>query len=84
MHGHESIQYLHEVIAGKGALNLDRQGGLGELIGDRENLQHSPVGGLAEREIQRAHMVQELRVQSVPGGGGGHDAGAFARGNPHP
>jgi len=83
VHGDEPVQHLHEVITGDGAFNLDRQRGFGELISNRENLQYPPVGGLVEREISRPHMVGELRVQPVPGSGGGPDAGAFAARNPH-
>ncbi len=68
MHVHQPIQDACEVVAGDGSLHFNGQRGFGELIGDGQNLQHPPVGGLVEREIQRPHMIRELGTQSVPGG----------------
>jgi len=81
--GHQTVEDRHEVITGDGAFDLDRQRSVGELVGDGEDFEYSPVGGLVEREIGSPHMVGELRLQPVSRGGGRSHAGAFAARNPH-
>lgn len=61
VHAGELIQDAYEVISGDGLLDFDGQHCFGEDIGDAQNLQHPPVAGLVEREVQPPHMVRELR-----------------------
>jgi hypothetical protein len=71
------------VISSDGSLDFDGQRVLGELIGDGQNFQHSPVGGLVEREVQRPHLVRELSTEPITGHGGGPHAGALTPRSPH-
>ena len=60
VHLRQPIEDAYEMISGDGSLDLDRNGGFGELIGDGQDFQHSGVGGLVEREVQCPYVVREL------------------------
>jgi len=79
MHGHQSLEDLHEVIVCDGAFVLDRRGSFDKLIGTSQDLQHPGISGLVGREFQWPHMVRELHPQPIPRSGGGPGAGRFFR-----
>jgi hypothetical protein len=48
---------------------VDRQGFAGELVDDVEQLEHAPVGGLIELEVQRPDVIGPLGLQALSGDG---------------
>ena len=56
----------------------------GELVDDVQQLEHMPVGGLIELEIERPHVAWALSAQPSVGCGRGAQPAALARAPRHP